>query len=193
MNIFQKIIQSRRFKKVSTILKGVLKNMTKWLDSSLHTNSTKYITDHQEHTNNDKGKEKNKLISPGVKTANNQYYNTHQELILSNTVTESDIYNNYSYTSCVNWEIEKTPETPSKKLEFNINKPETGLKKIAFSINVNDNGIDDMNNKKVVHPSNDLTDDDYSSIEDHENQHEQTNQNNSFYTLVDNELQSSPL
>ena len=122
-NILQQIIQSQRFKKVSTVLKGVLKNMIKWLDSSLHTNLTKHITDHQEHTNNDTGKEKNKLIAQGVKTANNQYYNTYQESILSNTVTESDIYDNYSYTSCVNWEIEKTPETHPKKLEFNIDKP----------------------------------------------------------------------
>ena len=32
--------------------------MIKWLDSSPHANLTKYITDHQEHTNNDTGKEK---------------------------------------------------------------------------------------------------------------------------------------
>ena len=31
-----------------------------------------------------------------------------------------------------------------------------------------------------------------SNIENHETQHKQTNQNNSFYTLVDNKLQSSP-
>ena len=77
--------------------------MTKWLDSSLHTNLTKYITDHQEPTNSNTGKEKNKLINQGVKTADDQYFNTHQESILSNIVTESDIYDNYSYTSCVNW------------------------------------------------------------------------------------------
>ena len=67
-----------RFKKVSSVLKGVLKN---------------------------------KLINQGLKTADVQYYNTHQELIITNIVTESDIYNNYSYISCINWEIEKTPET----------------------------------------------------------------------------------
>ena len=76
-----------------------------------------------------------------MKTADVQYYNIHQELILSNIVTESDIYNNYSYTSCVNWEIEKTPETHPKKLEFNIDKPDTGLKKIDFNLIV----IDDDN------------------------------------------------
>ena len=53
-------------------------------------------------------------------------------------------------------------------LEFNVNKPETGLKKIYFTINVNEDDIDDMHNKKVVHPSNDLTNDAYSNIEDHE-------------------------
>ena len=82
--------------------------MIKWFNSNSYTNLTKYINDHQEHTNNDTGKEKNKLINQGVKITNNQYYITHQKSILSNTVTESDIYDNYSYTSCVNWEIEKT-------------------------------------------------------------------------------------
>ena len=48
-----------------------------------------------------------------------------------------------------------------------------------------------MNDQEIVHPSNDLTDENYSNIEKDENQHEWTNQNNSFYTLVDNELQSS--
>ena len=48
-----------------------------------------------------------------------------------------------------------------------------------------------MNNKKIVHPSDDLTDDDYSNIEDHKTQQEQTIRNNSFYTLVDDKLQSN--
>ena len=103
-----------------------------------------------------------------MKTEGVQYYNTHQELILLNIVTEIDIYHNYSYTSCVNWEIEKTPETHPKKLKFNIEKSETSLKKIDFNINVNNNEIDDMNNNKIVHPSDDLADDVYSNIEDHE-------------------------
>ena len=106
-------------------------------------------------------------------------------------VTERDIYDNYSHASCVDWEIEKTPEAHPKKLEFNINKPETDLKKIDFNINVNDDEINDMNNEEAVHPSDDITDDDYSNIEYHETQHEQTNRNNSFYILVDNELNSS--
>ena len=118
--ILQQTIQLQRLKKVSTVLKGVLKNMIKWLDSSLYTNLTKCITDHQEHTPNDIRKAKNELMNQGVKTANTQYYNIHQESILLNIVTESDIYNNYSYTSCNNLEIEKTPETHSKRLEFNI-------------------------------------------------------------------------
>ena len=74
--------------------------------------------------------------------------------------------NNYNYTSCVNWEVEKTPETYVKKLEFNINKSETGLKKIDLSTNVIDGKIDDMNNKIVVYPSDDLTNNNYSNIED---------------------------
>ena len=112
--ILQQIIQSQRFMKVSTILKGVLKNMVKWLNISLPTNLTNYNTDHQEHATNDTRGVNYTLINQGVKTDIVKYYNTHKELILSNTLTESDIYNNYSYTSCVNWEIEKTPETHPK-------------------------------------------------------------------------------
>ena len=114
--ILQQIIQLRRFKKVSTVLIGVFMNMIKWLDSSLYINLTKYTTDHQEHTTNNARRAKNELINGGVKTANIQYYNTNQKLILSNIVTGRDIYNNYSYTSCVNWEIEKTSEAHLKKL-----------------------------------------------------------------------------
>ena len=66
-------------------------------------------------------------------------------------------------------------------LEFNINKPKTGLKNIDSNINVNAVEIDDMNNKEVVHPSGDLTDDDHNNIEDHETQHKRTSRNNSFY------------
>ena len=95
--ILQQIIQSRRFMKVSAILKGILKNMIKWLDNSLPTDLTSYNTDHQEHTNNYTRRAKNKLVNQGVKTTDVHYYNTHQEAILSNIVTESDIYDNYSY------------------------------------------------------------------------------------------------
>ena len=73
---------------------------------------------------------------------------------------------------CVDWEIEKSPATHPKKLEFNIDKPEAGLKKIDFNITVNDDEIDDLNNNKVIHPSDDLTADDYSNIEDHKFQQE---------------------
>ena len=84
--------------------------------------------------------------------------------MLSNIVIESDIYNNYSYTSCVNWDIEKTPETHQKKLEFNIHKPEIGLKKIDFNIITNNYEINDMNDNKIVYPSDNLTNDVYSHI-----------------------------
>ena len=84
---------------------------------------------------------------------------------MSNKVTESDIYVNCSYISCVNWEIEKTPETHPKKLEFNINKPETGLKKIDFNIIINKDEINDMNDNKIVYPSNNLTNDVHTIID----------------------------
>ena len=148
MKICQQIIQSQRFKKASITLNRVLKNVTKWFDSDPYFILTKY-----------------KLINQGVKTINDQYYNTHQNrLILSNTVTESDIYDNYSYTSCVNWEIEKTSETPSKKLEFYIDNPETGLKKTDFNIITNNNEIDDMNDDKMDCHCDNPTNDVYSNI-----------------------------
>ena len=98
-----------------------------------------------------------------MKTTNNQYYITHQKLIISNIFTESNIYNNYSHTSCVSWEIEKTSETALKTLEFNIDKPETGLKKIDFNIITNNNEIDDMNDNKIVCSSDNLTNNVYSN------------------------------
>ena len=71
-------------------------------------------------------------------------------MIISNIVTESYFYNNYSYASCVNWEIEKTSETHQKKLEFNIDKPETDLKKIDFNIISNNDEINDTNNNTWI-------------------------------------------
>ena len=69
------------------------------MHSNLHTDLIKYITDSQVYTTNNTKRSKNELIKQGVKTDGVQYYNTRQELILSNIVTENDIYNNYSYTS----------------------------------------------------------------------------------------------
>ena len=119
-----------------------------------------------------------KPSNQGVKTADNQCHNIHQESSLSNTVTESDIYDSYSYsysyTSCINWEIEKTPKTHSKKIEFNIDKPETGLKKIDFNIITNNDEINDMNDNEMVHPSDDLADDMYNNINHQTAQHKQT-------------------
>ena len=77
--------------------------MIEWLDISLPTDLTNCNTGHQEHTTNNTREVMNELINQGVKTTNVQYYNTDQELILSNIVKENDIYNNYSYTSFVNW------------------------------------------------------------------------------------------
>ena len=127
--------------------------MSEWIRSNLHTDQTKYVTNSQVNTTDNARKATNELINQGVNTDYVQCYNTHQKLILQDLVIESDIYNNSSYTSGVNWEIEKTPEAHPKNLEFNIDKPGTGPKKIGFNINVNDNEIDDMNNKKLAHSS----------------------------------------
>ena len=114
-----------------------------------------------------------------MKTANDQCHNTHQELILSNIVTESDIYDNYSYVSCVHWEIEKTPETHPEKLEFNIDKPETGLKKIDFKIIINNNEIDDIINNKMDYHSNNPTNDVYNKIN-----HKSVKQEHTTYSIL---------
>ena len=68
--------------------------MIEWLNISLHTDLIKYNADQQEYTTNDTRKAKNELINQGVKTAGVQYFNTYQESILSNIVTECDIYDN---------------------------------------------------------------------------------------------------
>ena len=88
------------------------------------------------------------------------------------------IYDNYSYTSSVNWEIEKTSKTPLKKLEFYIDNPETGLKKTDFNIITNNDEINDMNDNNRDHPNNDLSDDVYSHIDHDSVDLKQTNHNN---------------
>ena len=123
-----------------------------------------------------------------MKTINNQYYNTHQKSILSNTVTESDIYNNYSNTSCVDWEIEKISETLSKKLEFYIDNPETGLKKTDFNVITHNDEIDDMNNDRIDCHNDNPTNDVYSNINYKNVQQKQTT-HTSLYRLTNSELQ----
>ena len=90
----------------------------------------------------------------------------------------------------MNWEIEKTSETPSKKLEFYIDNPETGLKKTDFNITTNKDEIDDLNDNIRDHHNNDLTDDMYNNI-DHDNVNwKQTNHHN-LYTFANNRRQIS--
>ena len=170
LKIYKQIIQSGRFKKTSITLKKVLKNVTEWPN-----NDPNFILTIC------------KLINQGVKTFNDLYYNTHHKSILSNTVTESNIYDNYNYTSCVNWEIEKTSETPLKKLEFYIDNPETGLKKTDFNIITNKDETDDLNNNTRDHCNNDLTDDMYNNIY-HDNVNQKQTNNHNIYTFVDEEL-----
>ena len=88
----------------------------------------------------------------------------------------------------MNWEIEKTSETPSKKLEFNIDKPETGLKKTDFNIITNNNDIDDMNDDKMDCHNNNPTNVVYSNINHKYIQQEWTT-HNSLYRLGNSEIQ----
>ena len=129
LNIIQQIIQSRRFKAMFTILRVISKNTKEWICMNLRTNQAYYATNSKVHATTNARILNDKPSNQGVKMADDQCHNTHQESILSNTVTECDIYNKHSYTSRINWDFEKTPETHSKKLEFNIDKPETGRRR----------------------------------------------------------------
>ena len=131
---------------------------------NLCTTQANHTTNSLVHAATDVRRVNDKPSNQGVNTADDQCHNPHQESILSNIVTENDVYNNYSYTSCTKWEIEKTPEKHLKKVEFNIDKPETGLKKIDFNIITNNDEINDMNDDKIVHPSDNLDDDMYYNI-----------------------------
>ena len=68
--ILQQIIQSQRFKNVSTVLKGILKDIIIWMNSNLHKDLIKHVTDPQEHSFNDTRSAKNELINQRVKTNN---------------------------------------------------------------------------------------------------------------------------
>ena len=87
----------------------------------------------------------------------------------------------------MNWEIEKTPETPSKKLEFNIDKSETGLRNTDFNSITNNDEIDDMNNDKMVCHSDNPTSDMYNNI-NHKNAQQERTTHNSLYLLANSEL-----
>ena len=190
LNTIQHMIQSRRLKVILVILGVVYDNTKDWIRINLHTDQVNYDNKSQAYTTTCVRTTSRKSINQGVEITDDQCHNIQQECILSNTVTENDIYDNCSYTSCINWEIEKTPETHSKKLEFNIDKPETSLKKIDFNIINNFDEIDDKNVNIMVHASNDLTNDMYNNIDHHNVDQKETNHNR-LYTLADNELQLS--
>ena len=101
LNILQQIIQSRRFKDVFIILGDVYKNTKEWIRGNLRTDQINYTADTQVHTTTDARIVTNELMNQGVCTRGVQCYSSHQELILSDLITERDIYDNYSYTSYV--------------------------------------------------------------------------------------------
>ena len=107
LNITEQTIQSQRFEAMLTILRVVSKNMKDWIYMNLYTTQTNHTTNSLVHAAIDARRVNDKPSNQGVKTADDQCHNTHQESILSNTVTENDIYDNYSYTSLTNWEIER--------------------------------------------------------------------------------------
>ena len=68
--------------------------MNDWMSNNHHSDLIRYITDSQVHTTNNARRGTNELMNQGVKPDGIQYYTTHQESILLDLVTESDIYNN---------------------------------------------------------------------------------------------------
>ena len=161
-----------------------------WIYINLRNDQSNYDNKSQVHTTTNIRTTNSKSTNQGVEIANNQCHNIQQELIISNTVKENDIYDNYSSTSRINWEIKKTPKTYSQKLKFNIDKPVTSLKKIDFNIINTIDENDDKNDNIMDHSSNDLTNDMYNNIDHHNVDQKQTN-HNSLYTLADNKIQLS--
>ena len=74
---------------------------------NLRADQANYATNSQVHATTNVRIVNDKQSNQGGKTADDQCQNTHQESILSNTVTESDMYKNYSYTSCINWGLRR--------------------------------------------------------------------------------------
>ena len=87
----------------------------------------------------------------------------------------------------MNWEIEKTSETPLQKLEFYINNPKTGLRKTDFNIITNKDEINDLSDNIRNYRNNDLTDDIYNNI-DHNNVNRKQTYHHNLYTFANNKL-----
>ena len=76
---------------------GVSKNTKEWIRGNQRTDQIDYTTDSQVHTTINARIATNELMHQGVYTKGVQCYSSHQESILSNIVTESDVYDNHSY------------------------------------------------------------------------------------------------
>ena len=72
----------------------VSKNMKEWIHDNLCIDQINYTNNSQVYTTTDARITTNELIDKGVYTRDVQCYSSHQESILSNVVTESDIHNN---------------------------------------------------------------------------------------------------
>ena len=92
------------------------------------------------------------------------------------------------YTQFVEIRVEKTSETPSKKLKFYINNLEIGLKKTDSNIITNNNEINDMNDDNRDHSNNNLSDD-ADNLSDHDSVDLKQRNHNNLYTLANNKLQ----
>ena len=82
LNITKQIIQSQRFEAMLTILRVVSKNTKDWISINLCKTQANYTTNSMTHAATDARRVNDKPSNQGVKTADDQCHNTHQELIL---------------------------------------------------------------------------------------------------------------
>ena len=85
-------------KAILTILGVVYDNTKVWIHINLHIDQVNNDNKSQVHTITDVRTTNNKSTNQGMEIADDRCHNIQQESILSNIVTESDIYDNYSYT-----------------------------------------------------------------------------------------------
>ena len=96
-NRLQQIVQSRGFKTICTFVDRAFENIVDWVSSNLHLDLTNCTVDlhvfiHVIQVVNDMGKQE--VTPDGI-----QFRNILHKLILSNTFTDNDLYDNDSYAS----------------------------------------------------------------------------------------------
>ena len=83
LSIIQQVIQSRRFKAILTTLKFVSKNTKGWICMNVCNTWANYTTNLLVHATTNARIVNDKPSNQGVKTANDQCHNPHQEVIIT--------------------------------------------------------------------------------------------------------------